>query len=505
MKPLSPELSKFRKEAKHLKKAFIAADPDAIARITKHISQSKVPKHADFLFIIAREQGHDSWPKLKFAIETTGMSWSQKVKRLSSALYLGQKWVVEKLLAQDPELPNGNLDLQIALYDKAAVTKAINKDPAVATREINGRLPLHHLCFSHYIHIVPVKKADMLALAELLVKNGADINLGMQPEKQGGEETGHLLSPLYGALGHANNMDLASWLLDNGADPNDNESLYHATELGHHEGLKLLIKHGVKPQGTNALARALDFNDLTAVSLLLDHGADPNEIARNHPSGQPVDTIPALHQAARRQCSAAMARLLLENGADPNYIWQGHSAYALALIHGNAEFAEVIKENARVFPLTHNEEVLASCASGAPSGRLCGELGNEDHLLINKLITEPDRLDHVKALVSVGLDINQVDGMNLPPLHAAGWAGLPDQVEYLLSFNPDLEYLNGFGGNAFFTTLHGAANCPEREQRDHIACADLLLKAGATFPSSTMHQTGSENMASFLENWLEEN
>jgi ankyrin repeat protein len=92
-------------------------------------------------------------------------------------------------------------------------------------------------------------------------------------------ETGspHMLSTLYGAIGHANNMTLGQWLLDHGADPNDNESLCHATELGHLDGLRMLLAAGADPKGTNALLRALDFNNRDMVALLLENGADADE------------------------------------------------------------------------------------------------------------------------------------------------------------------------------------------------------------------------------------
>ncbi|WP_299380807.1 ankyrin repeat domain-containing protein [uncultured Kiloniella sp.] len=493
----------FKKQAKRLKKAYASGDTEARVRVQEIVPDKLTLTHADFLFVIAREQGHQSWPKFKFALETSVMNKEQKADRLRSALYLGHRWIIEKLLAESPDLTSYDLGLQIATYDIEAIHKALADNPGLVTKAIKGRLPFHHLCFSHYIHVEPEKADKMLAMAQLLLDKGADFNHGMSPDFSSHENNEHTLSPLYGALGHANNMVLAEWLLRQGANPDDNESLYHATELSHHQGLKLLLKYNANPKGTNALARALDFKDQTAVQLLLDHGADPNEVAKEHPSGQPVDTIPALHQAARRQCGSDIAELLLEYNADANYIWQGHTAYALALIHGNSDFADTLSKAGYAHALTPNEVVLASCSRGRPTGKITEELEGEDRLLITKLITEPDRLDHVKSLVAAGLDINQTDAMGLSPLHAACWAGLPDQVSYLLEFDPDLEQLNNFGGNAFHTTLHGASNCPERKQRDHISCVRLLLEAGAKLDPRDIQNVGSENMALFLEDWLD--
>ena len=111
---------------------------------------------------------------------------------------------------------------------------------------------------------------DAIAIAEALVERGADVNDGY-PVAPGSD---HLLSALYGAIGHADNIALGRWLLEHGADPNDNESLYHSTELSGTAALKLLLKHGARPAGTNALARALDFREEDKVRLLLEAGAD---------------------------------------------------------------------------------------------------------------------------------------------------------------------------------------------------------------------------------------
>ncbi|WP_085905358.1 ankyrin repeat domain-containing protein [Kiloniella majae] len=497
-------INKFKKQAKRLKKAYTSGDTDARVRAQKILPDKLTLTHADFLFIIAREQGHQSWPKFKFALETSGMSKEQKADRLRSAIYLGHSWIIEKLLTESPDLASYDFGLQIATYDIKSVKNILAETPNLATKAINGRLPLHHLCFSHYIHVAPEKTDRMLELAQLLLDKGADLNHGMSPDLNSSENNEHTLSPLYGALGHANNMVLAECLLKQGANPDDNESLYHATELGHHQGLELLVKYKANPKGTNALPRALDFKDLTAAQLLLDHGADPNEVTKEHPSEYPVDTIPALHQAARRQCGSDIAKLLLKYGADANYVWQGHSPYALALIHGNIDFADTLSKAGHAHSLTPNEEVLASCYKGPPKSKITGELEGEDRLLITKLITEPDRLDHVKSLVAAGLDVNQTDTMGLSPLHSACWAGLPDQVSYLLEFDPDLEQLNDFGGNALYTALHGASNCPERKQRDHISCVRLLLESGAEFDPQNIQNIGSESMAQFLESWLDD-
>jgi len=492
-------LESYKKSARRLRKAHAGGDADAVARVSAHVDPGKALRHADFLHVIAREEGHESWPKLKFAFESAAMSRADRAERLKMALYLGQHWVTDKLLADDPTLKDDNLGLQIALYDLNAVRAAVAADPQAATHQIGIRSPILHLAYSKDIHRSPEKRDDMLAIAELLVKAGANVDDGYPPEPG----ADHKISALYGALCHADNFALGRWLLEQGANPNDDESLYHATELGHSRALEVLLAHGAKPDGTNALPRALDFDDEKKVRLLLEAGADPNITEPDHPSGMPMNSVPSLHQAVRRGRSAAFVELLLEFGADPKAAWNGHTAYALARIHGNREAAELLESKGFSSKLSGNEQILADCADlKAPSGKLdLSELGKEDRCLLTELVARPVPIAHLQALIKAGLDPDQVDYMGLPPLHLAGWNGLAEELGFFLSFSPDLKRKNDYGGDALDTVLHGSEFAPHRPDADHVACARLLLESGSELFPHFITNCGNEDMVQFLEDW----
>ena len=493
-------LDYLRRQAKKLKRDFNQGERDAIARVREVLPEAASIRHAEALHVIAREQGHQSWPRLKLVIELSEMDRSARAERLKIALYLGQNWVTEDLLRTDPDLPAHNLGLQCALYDVDAVRRALNRDADAAVKMIGVRRPILHLAFSRHFKAAPARTDAMIAIAEALVAAGADVN-DSYPAEPGSE---HRLSALYGALGHAGNLRLAEWLLDRGADPNDNESLYHATELGHLDGLKLLMRHNVSTRGTNALARMLDFDDLDGARLLLDYGADPNEAVLDHPSGQPIDTIPALHQAARRGRDGRFAQLLLNHGADAAIIWQGHSAYALARAYGNASFAAALELASHGRKLGKAEAILAACAEGAaPSGRPLADLtlDVEERRLLTRVILFEDRLAHAKALVAAGMDSNLPDEMGMTPLHLAGWAGLREHVAWLLTLEPDLSHVNDYGGDIVGTIVHGSENRLDTEERDHVGCARLALEAGAALRRSDLLGAMEEDMSAFLIDW----
>lgn len=489
-----------RRQAKQLKRSFAAGDSDAIQRVRSVLPEVETLKHAQALHVIAREQGQQSWPRLKLAVETARMNREQKAERLKIALYYGQHWVTEALLEAEPDLGSANFGLQVALYDRAAVDAALKDDPEAAVRPVGIRSPILHLAFSRHVHAAPDRADDMIAIAEALLRNGADVN-DSYPFEPGAE---HRLSALYGALGHGDNMRLARWLLENGADPNDNESLYHSTELGHHEGLKMLLEHGAVADGTNALPRALDFNDLEAVRLLLEGGADPNEGIMPHPSGQPMMTVFALHQAARRMCSGDIAQLLIDHGADGTVPFNGHSAYAFARMFGNKDVAEVLERSGQATELDAAEAIIASAADGPVSGRVePGALTAETRRIMMRMIGFGGRLDHIKRLYAIGIDPDWTDEMGMTAIHVAGWEGRADAVEWLLTLDPDLKHKNDYGGDLLGTIIHGAEFCPKRAGRNHLECARLVLAKGAVLRQREIDLCGVEDMAELLSDWAE--
>ena len=496
---MSDPTEKFRRAAKALRKSFEQGEAEALARVRAVLPDAAGLKHADALHVLAREAGHDSWPKMKFALDSAAMDREAKAERLKLALFVGQHWVVEALLGEDPGLARANFGLACAVYDIAHVRAVLDRDPEAATRLVGIRRPILHLSYSQHFKGAGAE-ADMMAVAEALRAAGADVNDSYPYQ---GEE--HMpLSALYGAIGHAGNMVLARWLLEAGADPNDGESLYHSTELGHREGLAMLLEYGARPAGTNALPRALAFNDHEAVEMLLRTGADPNEGIAEHVSGEPPFVIPALHQAARRMCDGRMISLLLEAGADASKLYKGVTPYAVARVYGNAVAARLIAEAGGDLRLDASQSLLAQAAEGAvPEGQYIdpAKLPEEFRNLIRAILHLPGKFEHVQRLVALGLEYDRADAEGLTPVQVAGWEGLPDVMGYFLGLKPDLSHINGYGGTLLSTIIHGSENAPNRATRDHIACARLALEEGVALPRRAIELAGEPDMADFLAGW----
>ncbi|MFA3916913.1 ankyrin repeat domain-containing protein [Ruegeria hyattellae] len=496
-------LDHHRRQAKQLKKAFKASDAGAIARAQTVLGETPVLTHSAALHVIAREAGYDSWPKMKYSIETATMQRDARAQQLKLALFQGADWRVAQLLSHTPDLANDAFGLLCALYRIDAVRDWLDRDPGIVDQVLQGpRRPMLHLAFSRYFQSRPDLERDMIAVAEALLAAGADVNDGY-PSEPGSP---HQLSALYGAIGHADNMILAQWLLDHGADPNDGESLYHATELGHHTGLQMLLAAGAEPRGTNALLRALDFNDPEAVRLLLDHGAQVEEFNDDPVGGEEPWVMPALHQAARRMCDGPVVDLLLAHGGDPSRLYKGYSAYGFARVFGNSTLARAIEATGKAPQLTQAEQLLAQAADGTllPGASVdAASLPDEYRTLIRSILHLPGKLDHVKRLVALGLNPEAPDREGLTALQVAGWEGLPDMMIYLLTLSPDLGHVNGYGGGLVSTILHGADNNPHRDIRDHATCLSHALAACAPLGRNLIEASGDPELTRIMEEWAE--
>ncbi|MDG1530496.1 MAG: ankyrin repeat domain-containing protein [Paracoccaceae bacterium] len=500
---MSNSIDKFRRAAKKLRKSFAAGDEDAIRRVTDHLNDEGGLSHARALHVIALEGEFDSWPKMKLATESMAMDRNAKQDRLKIALYHGQNWVVDQLMADTPDLAAGHFGLQCALYDLDAIRAKLAQDPTAATRQYGPRSAILHLAYSKYFQNHAAKRADMMEIADLLLKNGADVD----DAYQGFAGSDGKLSALYGAIGHANNMTLGQWLLDNGANPNDGESLYHSNELGHLDGLKMLLKSGAAPKGTNALLRALDFNNYEMVEVLLEHGADPNEFQHEKVGGEDPFVIPALHQAARRMCDRRMVDLLLEHGADPNFRHENVTPFAMAKVFRNPAVAEALVKAGADQQLNDQEQILADAADGIDTtGRYVdpSKLPDEYRNILRSILHLPDTFEHIKRLIAVGMEWDRPDNQGITPVQIAGWEGLPDMMGYFLKLRPDLSHVNGYGGTLLSTIMHGSENSPNRETRDHIACARLALEHGVALPRDVIDFAGCADMSAFLRDWAEE-
>jgi ankyrin repeat protein len=395
--------------------------------------------------LIARELGYPSWPAMVHALEVP---------------------TAERFIREAEHRPDRALEM-------LEVAPALRRDPWVAltlgdsTGIADARAPGGPLDRPPLFYVARSRlTSDNLPAARDLLARGAD------PNGPGGDEWTNL--SIVCARGDA---ALARLLLEAGAEPNDNDSLYHSADAQSDACMRLLLEHGAKVPGTNALWHALDYDRFEPVRLLLEHGGDPNEFPH----------WPALQHAVSRGRSPEFLRLLVEYGADPTQRdAHGRTAFQHALRRGRDDLAATLLELGAPDHADDADTALNAISKGAPAHAI--ELDDDARdILIELAMHDIGGLARVVDAVGPDFSARWGGGPRGSLLHQAAWFGRPDYVELLLGrgAKPDerveTEYATPLGWAAV-----GSRYSPEHPNdsftavdADWVGVAHLLIAAGA--------------------------
>lgn len=148
-----------------------------------------------------------------------------------------------------------------------------------------------------------------------------------------------------------NNLPMARFCLEHGANPNRNrvdeyKTVLAATaELGYVDMVALLLDYGAVLKGSGAIVLAADEGEVEMVKFLLERGADVDEVGVEDPLDERTreDVGSALHRAVENGFGE-VARVLLEEGADVELRnARGVSGRRMAEERGLGEVLEVIR------------------------------------------------------------------------------------------------------------------------------------------------------------------
>ncbi len=339
-----------------------------------------------------------------------------------------------------------------------------------------GWAPLLYVCHSCFPSAV---------LARELLARGADPNATFENEYGP-------MSALYGAAGVAHDPELTRALLEAGANPDDGESLYHATESPSTACLALLLEHGASTSHTNALAHALDDERLDHVRLLFEAGADPNEHAH-------------VAHAVRRGRGPAFVRLLAEHGADLDRpggeTWRGNvpvrTPYQHARLRARDDVAETLAELGASTAIDPADAAVESLARGE---RPITPLPERLDVDAQEVIVLSALGGHVDAIVeAVGPGFRGVVGGSPEGalVEHAAWVGDAALVERLLELGAE-------PGAALGWTAHGSRN-HRAAGRDYVAVAELLVAAGAPLEAAGFLDDAEGPLYAWLAARLDDN
>lgn len=480
--PASPDLDHLKKQAKHLLRDAVAGNADAVARFAQNLPAARRTALAkyelklhDAQSVIAREYGFLSWPELKRYVEWKRSDTSQRV---------GQwvRWCIEgnsrdlrlarRMLDEEPSLFDRDPWFACMLGDSAWLAETLARDPEFANRP-GGPFAMPPLMA--VAHAEPLRDGAaerLLACARLLIEHGADVNAQWNDPRY----PDNPFSALYGAAASGYNPVMTRMLLEAGANPDDNESLYHSVEGEDPACLKLLLDAGARVNGTNALGRVLDFDRIEMLKMLLAAGGDPNERGW-------------MQHAILRGRSLEHIRVMLDAGGDPaREGGDGMSLYAMAAAFGRTDVTDLLESRGLAEDLSPEAAFVAACsrADMATARRiLAGQPDIFDRLSPRQLRLLPDlaaigRIDAVRTMLELGWPREVKSGWHATALNLAAFQGDAEMVRLLLDAGADWKTPHGHGDNVLgtisFTSLSEGIADPA--PLDHVGCIRALVEHG---------------------------
>lgn len=501
--PERSNIDHLRKQAKELLRLYRNKDPAAFERLRQALPVAQAKTDAQLISLdlrlhdmqscIAREYEFASWADLKMQVELQALRGREPGGLLKYWLYLvysgditghdfgARPLPAARLLGERPELVQGDPWLACTVGDEEAIRAAIIADPEWVHRAGGPLelLPLVAVTHSSLLRLDPFRER-LRRCARMLLDAGASPNqsVGSRFPPNSLDKPGeHELTAIYGAAGQNHDPELTKLLLGAGADPNDNESLYHA--IPHVECMRALLDAGTRIEGTNALGRSLDFPDPAPLALLLERGADPNSLV----SG----TTPPLIWAIKRGRSATHVKLLLDAGADPSVTWhEGASAYQLAKVSGLTEVAELLERAGAAHALGEEDLFIAACARGdeqearrIQSARpdLPGSLSAHRQAML-PLAAFNNRDTAVRTMVKLGWPI-AARGADIggSALNCAVFQGNAPLTGFLLEHGASWRERHNYGSDVIGTLCWASCNRPN-ERGDWLGCAKALIEHG---------------------------
>lgn len=407
-----------------------------------------------------------------------------------------------EILDRDPGIFRRSIHAAAASANADAVANLLAGDSSLATSaDVHWKVePI--ICAAHagLADAMGVDEAQRVRTVQLLLDAGASANASVQTH----QEPEPRVPVLYFAC-VSNNVAVARLLLENGANPNDGESVYHAAEHDHRGCLELLLAYGADVSSAHAqwgntplffLAgykpeQAHCASSTRGMQWLLEHGADPNVpsyVDNAYPAAN-ASEVPLHRISANGRRDAA--QLLLDHGAVVDATRaDGRTPYALALRNGHSDVAAVLAaEGANTSLLSPVDRLLAACASAnetdarellASHEGLLSSLTALDRAAIGASI-ESGRTASVRLMLTLGWSLTEQGPWGGTPLHWAAWFGRPAIARMLLESGAPVNVRDSqYGSSPIAWACHGSRFSPRAHDAEALEIVEMLLDAGAT-------------------------
>ena len=479
--PANPNLEMQRKLAKALARDYWRGGAEAIERV--RAAHPKPPAAQDFVLsdaqlVVAREYGFAGWPQLKRKIESSTKAPADLFK---AAVEAGDVEEVRHLLQSHADLV-AMINAPMFAFKSQAVhvarTNLALLDLLLANgADLNARTGWEKGGFGVLEQVRPDEAAPLIARGARIDVFAA-ANLGMMTELAALIADDPALVHAKGGDGKrplhfARTIEVARFLLDHGAEIDARDDDHDSTPAQHLIGDRPEVAGFLVAQGARSdLLLAAALGDLALVRRHLD--ADPGAIAMRVDQ----DWFP-----------------MIDTAANGGHIYQWTlgfhvSAFDVARKGGHAEVLGLLLE--RAGPLDRLIDAL-----------WCGDDARAEVLLAAdpRLVAEaPPGVLHqvadaarnnnypaVRAMLRRGFPVTARSQHGAMPLHWAAFHGNPDMMEEVLRCNPPIETQDRqYQGTAMGWLIHGALAPWGSSTGRHGECARLLLRAGSRVDEASL-------------------
>jgi ankyrin repeat protein len=475
---------------------------------------------SDAQLVLAREHGFLSWPKFVRAIEArrAGAEAEENAEAafLRAASVPRGDWhsggtldAAEAVRKAHPGVEAGSI-WAAAVYGDAAAVKAFltrDKGLALARGGVYAWDALTYLCFSRYLKASRKDEARAKSLsggfveaARALLEAGASADTGWFDGI--GEATPAWESVLYGAAGVAHHEELTRLLLEFGADPNDEETAYHAAENYEQGPVRALLESGRLSEDGKAtlLVRKADWHDLEGAKLALEFGGDP------HRGTQWRNT--AFTWSVMRDNGIALVETMLGSVRGPLLELPEHvqasiaGAAEQAVRRGRLDVLRLLEERGLMPVLTGMDALLEACVRG--------DLERARMIAAENPVARAMVLAHGGALLSQYAGTGCVEGMRVlielgvdaaarnlegdayfeiakggTALHSAAWRLQHDAVRLLLERGVPVDVRDERERTALMFAVRACVDSYWKSRRSPESIA-MLLEAGAAKDGVTL-------------------